>query len=101
MKFDPWPVEQRGKIMKLENYSDEELKRELERRELNIPETVRFTHYLHDQYSLGEWAEIMEDRTDIGFSDEILQKARGKFYELAVDCEMDTRTGEITILGVN
>lgn len=88
-------------MLELRNFETEDLRAELERREMNIPDTVRFTHYLRDQYTLGEWAEIMEDRTDIGFSDEILQKARSKFYELAIDCEMDTRTGEITILGVN
>lgn len=87
-------------VMELRNIKTEDLQKELERRELNIPETVRFTHYLHDGYTLGEWAEILEDRTDIGFSDEILQKARSRFYELAIDCEMDTRTGEVTILGI-
>jgi len=84
--------------MSLKEFSTEELLEEIDRREIKIPDTVNFTYYVHDSYTFGEFKEWIADNTDYYFSDAILDKARNAFYEIALNCEMDTRTGEVKIL---
>ena len=84
----------------LRDFTTEQLQTELERREMNIPETIRFTYYLHDNYEFGEFVEWFEDNCDFAFSDEIMRTAHNSFYEIALACDMDTRTGKVTILGI-
>ena len=87
-------------MLELRNFETDDLLKELERREMNIPETIRFTYYVHSPYTYGEFVDYIEDQTDFAFSDDIMSVAHQAFYEIALVCDMDTRTGKVTILGV-
>ena len=84
----------------LKDFSSDELVEELERREMNIPDEIYFYYYLHDNYTFNEFVDFMEEQTGLAFNDKIIENARAKFYEVKFNCKMDTRTGNVTILGV-
>jgi hypothetical protein len=86
----------------LRGFTDQELQDELERRvqAAMIPESFEFIYYLHNTYNVGEFMDYIEDSTDWGISEELARVAIGAFYEVALSCRMDTKTGKVTILGV-
>ena len=87
-------------VMQLKEYSTETLQKELERRELNIPETIRFTYYVHGDYTATELMDYIEDTTDWGISLNLAIEGLKAFYEIPLVCDMDTETGKVTILGI-
>lgn len=57
---------------------------------------VRFTHYMHDT----EYESTRESLRDAGVElDEELQQKMGRpFYEVKLDCELNTETGAVRIV---
>ncbi len=82
--------------MKLENYSDNELKEELERRKM-IPKTIKFNFYLHHDLTLREIQDTIENQTDVAINDDLARKVSNEFYEVKFDCQLDTTTGELIV----
>lgn len=62
---------------------------------------VRFVYYLHDTASTDERsAQIMANaETPVTIDDAMEQRIGRPFYEVALDCELDTDTGRVEILG--
>jgi hypothetical protein len=61
---------------------------------------VTFEHALHDQDSETLRSSI-ETGADIEVSDELMGKIGRPFYEVTLQCTLDTTSGEVTILGVS
>lgn len=64
-----------------------------------------FKYYLHDSYSSSEFQEVvLEDQLGLDDSmtkqqlDELMQKIGRPFYEVTLECELDTETGKVTVL---
>lgn len=61
---------------------------------------TQFTHYLHDDSD--SWYEAVSSSLPRDMSaDEavqVLERVKRPFYEVAFDLELDTETGEVTIL---
>ena len=84
--------------MKLANYSNRELREELKRRKL-MPNTLKFDFYLHNDYTLSEIQETIENQTDVAINDDLARKVSARFYEVKFKCELDTVTGELLVDG--
>jgi hypothetical protein len=63
---------------------------------------IPFKYYLHDGYTGSERAEYILRQTDLDMSrDELLQLIGRPFYEVELLCELDTTTGQVTVLQTN
>ena len=65
---------------------------------------IQFKYYLHDDKE--SWFEHIHDvLDDAGFAgderEEIAERTLMPFYEVELDCELDTETGEVTVLKNN
>lgn len=72
---------------------------------------IPFTYYLHDHYSRSEFQEvIIESQLDIHDDpnekdwgvyvpsvEDLMQNIGSPFYEVTLECELDTETGEVTV----
>ena len=62
---------------------------------------VRFTHYMHDdKSSVREMFSDLSRREGLGLDEEALDELKWNFYEIALQCELDTETLEVSIVGV-
>lgn len=62
---------------------------------------VQFTHYMHDdKYSVREMFSDLSLRQGLGLDEEALDTLKWSFYEIALQCELDTETLEVSIVGV-
>lgn len=62
---------------------------------------VKFKYYLHDNATVYERAEDILGQTDLDMSREEFNELVGRpFYEVELLCELDTDTGDITVLQV-
>jgi hypothetical protein len=61
--------------------------------------TVPFTYYLHDLSTTDERMAEIAESAGIQIDDTLAQKIGRPFYEVAVDCTLDTDTGAVTING--
>ena len=62
---------------------------------------VKFTYYLHDNYSSGERAEaiLSQISSQVTMDEEEFSELIGRpFYEVKLECELDTVTGAVTVL---
>ena len=82
--------------MNLGNYSDKELREELERRKM-MPKTLKFNFYLHNDFNLSEIQETIENQTDVAINDDLARKVANTFYEVKFNCTLDTTTGELLV----
>lgn len=62
---------------------------------------VNFKYYLHDNSSSSERAEWIESQTGVEMTDELIDKIGRPFYEVRLDCTLDTETGEVKVTGVS
>lgn len=59
---------------------------------------VRFTHYVHDdKSSVREMFSDLSLRKGLGLDEEALDELKWNFYEVELDCTLDTETLEVTI----
>jgi hypothetical protein len=59
---------------------------------------IRFTHYLHDdKSSVREMFSDLSQRQGLGLDEEALDELKWNFYEVELDCTLDTETLEVTI----
>lgn len=58
---------------------------------------LTFTYYLHEVSSSGELASYLEGK---GLDSRLAEKIANSrpFYEVTLECEVDTETGEVTLL---
>ena len=84
----------------LKAYTTEELQAEIDARSKELPKTIVFHYYVRDSYTRSEFQEVFEDLTGYAMSDELLEKIESPFYEVKLNCTLDTETGKIEILGV-
>ncbi len=77
-------------------FATEDLEKEIERRKREIPELISFNIYLHNEYTLSELQEYIEDQTDYTISDDLARKVSNEFYEVKFNCTLNTITGEVT-----
>lgn len=66
---------------------------------------IPFKHYLHDNYSSSELAEVIYESIASQYegTEEELRELLGDsrpFYEVQLNCELDTKTGKVKILSV-
>lgn len=62
---------------------------------------VAFTHYLHDDKSgVREMFSDLSLRQGLGLDEEALDELKWNFYEVELQCELDTETLEVSILQV-
>jgi hypothetical protein len=61
---------------------------------------LKFEYYLHDNYTSFERAEYIGEEIGIKFTEEMTEDMGGPFYEVGLECEYDTETGQVTILGL-
>lgn len=66
---------------------------------------VPFNYWLHDDYTRGEFRdEILVNNLHLDAMmseeelDELMEKIGRPFYEVTLECELDTETGQITLL---
>lgn len=62
---------------------------------------VPFKYYLNDNASATERAEAISEQAHIDISEDLMDKIGRPFYEVTLNCTLDTETGEVKILGVN
>lgn len=86
--------------MSLKNYSNEELKAEIERRNRPTPEIIGFKWYLHESYTRGEIMEEFERKTGVSIELDLAENIYNKFYEVGFNCTLNTKTGNVKILGI-
>lgn len=84
----------------LKKFTTEQLQAEIEARTTKLPLTIDFSYYVRDSYTQSEFQEVFEDLTGHMISDELLEKIESPFYEVKLDCTLNTETGKITIHGV-
>jgi hypothetical protein len=58
---------------------------------------VTFEYALHD-HSAKTLRESIEATADINVTDELMDKIGQPFYEVTIQCTLDTSSGEVTIL---
>jgi hypothetical protein len=58
---------------------------------------VTFEYALHD-HEHGTLREAIEAGADITVTDELMDKIGQPFYEVTIQCTLDTVSGEVTIL---
>ena len=68
--------------------------------ETPTPEWVPFTYGMHDGYDSRERVEIIAKRTGLSERHPVFEDFGRPFYEVILDCELNTNTGEVRILGV-
>jgi hypothetical protein len=61
---------------------------------------LKFEYYLHDNYNSEERADIIGKEIGVKFTDEMAEDMGRPFYEVGLECEYDTATGQVTILGL-
>lgn len=60
---------------------------------------IPFKHYLHDdKATVREMFSDMSHREGLGLDEEALDELKWNFYEVELDCELDTETLEVSIL---
>lgn len=57
---------------------------------------IPFYYYMHDD-SFWERHDSLQEQ-DPRFTEELLEKMGKPFYEIKLHCEVDSETGEVTIL---
>lgn len=60
-----------------------------------------FSYYLHDTYTSDERADYIAAQLayrDIELSDEVKEKIGRPFYEIMLNCTLDTETGSVKIV---
>lgn len=64
---------------------------------------VPFKYYLHDNYTYSErMAEISEQvGIDIDLDGALATKIGNPFYEVTLDCLLNTETGEVTLVSAS
>ena len=68
--------------------------------ETPTPEWVPFTYGLHDNMQTDERVEIIAMKTGLSERHPVFEDLGRPFYEVILDCELNTNTGEVRILGV-
>ncbi len=62
---------------------------------------VAFTHYMHDdKSSVREMFSDLSLRKGLALDEAALDKLKWSFYEIALQCELDTETLEVSIVRV-
>jgi len=61
---------------------------------------LKFEYYLHDDYNSFERADIISKQIGLKPTDEMAEDMGSPFYEVGLECEYDTETGQVTILGL-
>lgn len=64
------------------------------------PKTVPFAYYLHDTDEYDGMVEWIAKQTGVPKNHPCFEDLGRPFYEVGLECELDTETGEIRILGV-
>jgi hypothetical protein len=60
---------------------------------------VKFKYYLHDDYTGSERAEYILEQTGLDMTREEFNELVGRpFYEVELNCELDTKTGQVTVI---
>lgn len=57
-----------------------------------------FNYYMHDDYTHGERIQYIAEQTGVDIDEELANKIGKCFYEIKLECELDTETGRVTIL---
>lgn len=60
----------------------------------------KFEYYLRDDYNSFERAEIIGEAIGMKLTDAQTEDMGSPFYEVGLECEYDTETGQVTILGL-
>lgn len=60
----------------------------------------KFEYYLHDDYSAFERADFIGKEIGVKFTEAQIEDMGQPFYEVGLECEYDTETGQVTILGL-
>ena len=58
---------------------------------------IQFVYYLHDDYGGYERGSYLRSQNP-AFTEELIEKMGEPFYEIKLTCEVDTDTGDVTIL---
>lgn len=59
-----------------------------------------FMYYLHDDYSSNELADWLQEQIpDLTEEQARLAAEKRPFYEVTLECALDTETGAVTIVG--
>lgn len=66
-----------------------------------IPDVVRFKYYIHDTYEHGEKVAWISQQTGVPVDHPVWDNLFDPFYELGMDCELNTKTGEVKIVKVH
>lgn len=61
---------------------------------------IPFKYYVHDDSNTSERVDWISEQTGVTFTDEMVEEMGSPFYEVTLNCEFDSVTGEVTILGV-
>jgi len=62
----------------------------------------QFKYYLHDNYTGSERAEYILQQIDLEMDREQFNQLVGRpFYEVELVCELNTETGDVTVLKTN
>lgn len=61
---------------------------------------VPFTYYLHDEDTAYERADDIGSQIGIDLDEAMIEKMGNPFYEVGLNCTLDTETGEVKIVGV-
>ncbi len=69
---------------------------------------VPFKYYLRDRYSSSEFQEVvLEDQLGLDDTktkrqlDELMESIGRPFYEVTLECTLDTETGEVAVLSTS
>lgn len=60
-----------------------------------------FKYYLHDNSNRFELADFVGKQLGISADDPVWENVGRPFYEVGLDCTIDTESGEVKILGVS
>lgn len=60
----------------------------------------QFTYYLHDSYETSERVEQISEEIGEDLSHLYEELRYTPFYEIGFNCEIDTETGDIKVLGI-
>lgn len=58
-----------------------------------------FKYYLHDDYNSFERADWIGKQIGMTFTEEQIEDMGSPFYEVTLNCEYDTETGLVSIVG--
>jgi len=59
---------------------------------------IPFTYYVHDDANTEERARDIGEQIGRPLTDEEIQKIGRPFYEVTLYCELDTETGEVSLI---